>query len=127
MTPLAILTVYLHPDSTVAEFNKGDMYHQNYKYVAAVSEEFWSRWLEMYVPWLQIRHRWRGVQPNVKVGDLVLLESCSESEGRRDYPKAIIVDTYPDDHEHVRKVKLKLSDGCLLERDIRNIVHFRRL
>ena len=66
----------------------------------------------------------REIQPNVTVGHLVLLlESRSESEGRRDYTKAIIVDTYPDDHGHVRKVKLKLSDGRLLERDIRSIVH----
>ena len=79
LTPLSVLTGNLHPDSPIAECSKGDLYRQNYRYVVAVSEQFWSRWLQMYVPWLQIRHRWHECQPNVKVGDLVLLlESRSE-------------------------------------------------
>ena len=98
------------------------MYRQNYKYVIAVAEQFWRRWLEMYIPWLQIRHRWLESQPNVKVGDLVLLLE-SRSELRRDYPKAVIVQVFPDVHGRVRKVKLKLSDGRTFTRDIRSIVH----
>ena len=47
LMPLAILTGNLHPHSPVIEFNKGDMYHQNYNYVVAASEQFWSRRLEM--------------------------------------------------------------------------------
>ena len=56
LTPLSILSGNLHPDSPVHEFNKAEMYRSNYKFVIAVSEQFWKRWLQMYVPWLQIRH-----------------------------------------------------------------------
>ena len=73
LTPLSILSGNLHPDSPVHEFNKAEMYRSNYKFVIAVSEQFWKRWLQMYVPWLQIRHRWHDVKPNLKEGDIVLL------------------------------------------------------
>ena len=55
----------------------------------------------MYAPWLQIRHRWHEVQPNINVGDLVLLLE-SQTEGRRDYPKALVIETYPDAWGSVR-------------------------
>ena len=70
MLPLSILNDNLNPDSPVHESNKSDLYICNDKYVVAVSEQIWNRWIQMYVPWLQIRHRWHEIQPNVKKNDL---------------------------------------------------------
>lgn len=120
MTPLSILTGNLHPDSPVHEFNKAEMYRSNYKLVIAVSEQFWERWLQMYVPWLQIRHRWLDVKPNLNAGDIVLLKEDVDG-GRRDYPKAIVVKTFPDANGRVRSIKLKLADGRTFDRDIRKV------
>ena len=122
LTPMAILTGNLHPDSPTHEFNKSDKFRCNYKYVVAVAEEFWSRWIRMYLPWLQIRHRWSDVKPNVKVGDLVLVLEA-QTEGRRDYPKAIIENVFPDEHGNVRSVKVCMADGREFDRDIRSVVH----
>ena len=74
LTPLSILSGNLHPDSPVHEFNKAEIYHSNYKFVIAVFEQFWQRWLQIYELWLQIRHRWHDVKPNLKEGDIVLLK-----------------------------------------------------
>ena len=67
LTPITLLTGNLHPDSPVKEFNKGDMYRQN----------------------------WHEVQPNVEIGNLVLLLE-SQTEDRRDYSKTIVCSTYLD-------------------------------
>ena len=96
------------------------MYHSNYKFVIAVSEQFWKRWLQMYAPWLQIIHRWHDVKPNLKEGDIVLLKE-EVDVGRRDYPKAVVIKTFPDTNGHVRRIKLKLADGRTFDRDIRNV------
>ena len=122
LSPISILTGNLHPDSPVHVFNKGDMYRSNYKYVNAVAEQFWKRWLLMYVPWLQIRHKWCESSPNIRKGDLVLLLE-SVTEGRRNYPKALVVETFPDSRERARRLKLKLSNGRVITRDVRSVVH----
>ena len=76
----------------------------------------------MYLPWLQIRHRWHEVKPNNNVGDLVLLLE-SQTEGRRDYPKALVVETYPDGWGFVRNSKIRMSDGRMFTRDVLFVVH----
>ena len=121
LMPISILTGNLHPDSPVHQFNKGDMYRSNYKYVCAVAEQFWKHWMLMYLPWLQLRYRCQESSPNLGKGDLVLLLEA-DSEGRRNYPKAIITEVYADCNDRVRKVKLKLANGREMERDIRNLV-----
>ena len=76
----------------------------------------------MYIPWLQIRHQWNEVRLNVKVGNLVLVLNAP-TEGRRDYPKAMIQYTYPDKQGNVRSVKVRGADGCEFNQDIRSIIH----
>ena len=122
LTPMSLHTGNLDPAAPVTEFIKADMYRRSYKYVVAVSEQFYDRWLAMYLLWLQIRHRWREVKPNLKVGDLVLLLE-SKTKERRDFPKAIVVKTFPDAHAHVRQVTVRLADGRTFNRDVRSIVH----
>ena len=122
LTPMTILTGNLHPDIPSHDFSKGDQYRQNYKYVIAVAEQFWERWLKMYIPWLQIRHCWKEAMPNLKKGDLILLKD-SESEGRREFPKAVIEEVYPDENGYVRTARVVLSDGRVFNRDVRTMVH----
>lgn len=39
-----------------------------------VVQDFWSRWQKEYLPTLQKRYKWPGPQPNLSVGDMVLLQ-----------------------------------------------------
>ena len=121
LMPISILTGNLHPDSPVHQFNKGNLYRSNYKYVCAVAEQFWKRWMLMYLPWLQLRYKWQESSPNLGKGDLVLFLE-TELEGRSNYPKAIITEVYADCLDRVCQVKLKLANGREMERDTRNLV-----
>ena len=40
LTPMSILTGNLHPNSPVYQFNKGDLYQSNYKFVIGDAEQF---------------------------------------------------------------------------------------
>ena len=60
--------------------------------------------------------------PNLKKGDLILLKD-SESEGRREFPKAVIEEIYPDENGYVRTARVVLSDGRVFNRDVRTMVH----
>ena len=122
LTPMSLRKGNLHPASPVTEFMKWDTYRSNYKYVVSVSEQFYFRWLTMYLPWLQISHRWRETQGNVCIGDLVLLLE-SLTEGRRNYLKGLIVETFPNRHNNVRSIKSKVADWRVFTRDVRSIVH----
>ena len=125
MSSLFILTINLHPNSPVHEFNKSVMYKCNYKFVVAVSKQFGNRWIQMYVPWLQIRHRWHEIQP--KTNGLVLLKEA-KTEGRLDYPKGLAVSRLRFLMLTVLYKMLK-RNSRMAERslDICNIVHLNGL
>ena len=47
----------------------------------------------------------------------------SQTEGRKDYQKASVIEVYPDVRGSVRSLKIKMSDGRTFTRDVRNVVH----
>ena len=66
----------------------------------------------MYLPWLQIRHKWTKKKTNVKVGDIVLVLDVDKDE-REWYPKAVVVEAFPDQLGDTRNVRCRLSDGSV--------------
>ena len=46
-----------------------------------LTEHFWSRWLKEYLPILTRRVKWQSDCPNVKVGELVLLQDDTIRRG----------------------------------------------
>ena len=49
-------------------------------------------------------------QPNVEVGDLVLLSSEKKPRGK--WPKAIVEQTFPDEKGYIRDVIVRTSTSC---------------
>ena len=121
LTPHSILTGVLHPDSPVDAFNDAHQYRRNWQYTQIVAEQFWMLWKKLYLPWLQIRHKWLKPSKNPQVGDLVLVMDI-EQEGRNWYPKARITEAHLDKLGCVRSVECKLADGRTFVRDLRKIV-----
>ena len=121
LTPQAILTGCLDIMSPVDVFNKADQYRANWRYTQVVAIQFWQRWLTLYLPWLQVRSKWRKRKPNLKTDDIVMVLDI-ETEGRLTYPKARIVDTFPDKFGDVRNVLLQLPDGRRFKRSLNKIV-----
>ena len=121
LTPQMLLTGVLDPKTPVHQFCKADSYRANWKFTQVVAEMFWERWITLYLPWLQKRQTWNDQIRNFKIGDLVLVLGM-ESEGRREFPKALIVDTFPDEFGNVRNVKIRVADGQEYRRDVRKLV-----
>ena len=77
--------------------------------VQYLANEFWNRWRKEYLPSLQERAKWTRSEYNLQKGDIVLM--MVENVQRCQWPKAIVVDTYPSDDGFVRKVAVKTSSA----------------
>ena len=84
----------------------------------ALVDGFWKRWSRDYVAALQARPKWREVEKNLAVDDVVLLvdEQCR----RGDWKTGRIVEVGDDDI--VRTVKVRTADGKLFSRDRTKVV-----
>ncbi|XP_035860336.1 uncharacterized protein LOC118495618 [Sander lucioperca] len=75
LTPSMLLTqktgVSLSPASN---FSKGDLLKNQWKRVQALAETFWARWRREYLSTLQCRQKWQSQKPNLKEGDVILME-----------------------------------------------------
>ncbi|XP_038063156.1 uncharacterized protein LOC119733862 [Patiria miniata] len=81
-----------------------DVYaRRRWRQVQYLSDVFWRRWVKEYLPQLQERHKWVRPQPNVGVGDLVLVVDTSVP--RNLWPLGRVVRTMPD----VRSVEVKTN------------------
>ena len=67
---------------------------------------------------LQRRQKWQGSTVNFKPGDLILVKD--EQLKRSHWPKAVILDVFPDKTGLVRRVKVKTANATMM-RDIRKL------
>ena len=89
LTPSILLTqktgdaveVFAHPDIK-------EMYKAQWKHVQVLSDRFWKRWREEFLPTIQQRRKWHQEQPNVMYGDVVLLQD--KDLPRNDWPLGVI-------------------------------------
>ncbi|UYV79873.1 hypothetical protein LAZ67_18000951, partial [Cordylochernes scorpioides] len=78
---------------------------------------FWNRWSCVYLHQLQERRKWRTSDPDVNIGDLVMLK---EKNKPLQWKLARIVQIFPGEDDHVRVVLLRTPKG-LLKRPITKI------
>ena len=100
------------------DFSKVDSLGSCWKQAHYLADIFWQRWLKEYLPQLQLRQKWLQEQPNVEVGDLVLL--ANEKKRRGQWPKAIVEQTFPDEKGYVRDVIVRTANSCY-RRDVRKL------
>jgi membrane-associated protease RseP (regulator of RpoE activity) len=82
-----------------------DMFRKKWRCVQHLANEFWLRWKKEYLQSLQSRVKWTVQQPNLKVGDIVLV--LDERTVRGDWPLGRVLRTYPDDQGVIRSVLVK--------------------
>ena len=85
----------------------------------ALIEGFWKRWSRDYVSALQARPKWRRTEPDLKVGDVVLLVN---QQLRRGDWRLGMVDQVFGDESHVRKVLVRTADRKEFLRDRTKVV-----
>lgn len=87
-----------------------DMYRAQWKRVQLLADTFWRIWKRDYLHSLQTRRKWLVDQPNLKVGNVVLLRE--NGTHRNEWPLGIVDQTFTSDDGHVRKVSLRVhKDG----------------
>ncbi|XP_056101657.1 uncharacterized protein LOC130080328 [Rhinichthys klamathensis goyatoka] len=107
LTPRALLTQKICPVSIPpGDFDPKDLYRKQWKQVQSLANSFWKRWREEYLATLQPRRKWQANQPNLAIGDVVLLKDSQVK--RNEWPTGLIVDTYPGRDKRVRKVDVRI-------------------
>ena len=97
-----------------------DMLRRGHRYTQRIVELWWDQWFKLYLHTLQRHQKWRNVNRDFLVGDLILL--CDEKAPRfLKYPFAVITKVNQGTDGHVRSVVARMSDGRVRERDITKI------
>lgn len=93
-------------------FDKNDCYaRKRWKQIQYLSDQFWRRWTQEYLPTLQMRQKWNYKKENLKVDDLVLVVDNLVPRGK--WLTGRVIETIHDKFGNVRQVKLKTSHGLL--------------
>ena len=77
--------------------------------VQQMIQRLWKQWSQDYLHQLQQRHKWRKIQPNVKIGELVLVKE--DNLPPLVWKKAVISDLHPRKDGLTTVVTLKTSTG----------------
>ncbi|XP_077865842.1 uncharacterized protein LOC144352833 [Saccoglossus kowalevskii] len=121
LSPSQILTlksnVVLPPPG---EFQRADVYcRHRWRRVQYLTNEFWSRWKTEFLPTLQERQKWVASQPDLQKDDVVMMMDDSLPQSR--WPLARIIETFPGEDGHVRKVRLAVGQS-IYDRPIHKLV-----
>ena len=117
------LLIYNPPiSSPMGLFTSDDQYRSVWKHTQHLTNQFWKKFVKLYLPSLQKRVKWTDVQKNVAPGDLVLMSSPDPMTPRYRWPLGLVktVNTGPDGY--VRDVNLRLTDGTTKSRPITKLV-----
>ena len=91
------------------EFQAQDVYaKKQWRRVQAIANEFWTRWRKEFLHNLQMRPKWMSDRRDLQKGDLVILKE--DDLPRNQWRLGRVEETYPDEDNHVRKVKLLMGD-----------------
>ena len=112
LTPNMILTQKSAPlPPPPGSFTPDDLHTAQWRQVQYLSNVFWARWKKEFLPLLQVRRKWVHDQPNLRVGDLVLVRNKETT--RNDWPSALVTKTFPGDDGKVRKIEVTTAREAL--------------
>ncbi|CAK1587364.1 unnamed protein product [Parnassius mnemosyne] len=92
---------------------------QFWKTCNEIKMSFWKVWSKHYLNLLQSRPKWQDIQPNVKVGALVILRDDNLSPLY--WPLARVINTYPGKDGKVRVVEVKTANGHTHKRAVMKV------
>ena len=105
---LMLLTQKVVPSSSFHQnLSLKDIYHEEWKRVQILADQFWSRWQSEFLSMLQARSKWKTVQPNLKVGDIVLMRD--ETVARNQWSIAVVVEVFLGSDSKFRSVRIKVT------------------
>ena len=120
LTPNHLLVLDHLPPLPQGKFSEGDLYRCRWRCVQQLVDQFWKKWVHLYLPELQKRQKWFHASRSLKVGDLVLI--CDENTPRCVWPMGLISETKKSADGLVRSAEVKLKSGALLCRPVTKLV-----
>lgn len=112
LTPNHLLLLKSKPSLPPGLFQKEDLYaRRRWRQVQYMADLFWKRWIREYLPELQRRQKWLRVSRNFVPGDIVLI--ADESAPRNSWIMGKIIQSVPDEHGLVRRVRVKTKTSEL--------------
>ena len=125
LTPNHLLMMKPKTSSLVHLGTESDPAHlyatKRWKRVQCLADLFWSRWRKEILNNLQSRQKWRSVQENLKVHDIVL--EADDSLHRSDWRLARVIAVKPSEDGLVRSVTLLFANGSKLDRPVQKLVY----
>lgn len=107
------------PEPTLLDANTNRL--NKWQQIQQLRQSFWKRWRNDYLSQLQQRPKWQNQQPNLNVGELVLVQNDQLPSFK--WPLGRITATYPGDDGFVRVVTVRTASGTYK----RNITRICRL
>ena len=92
-------------ETPVREYSESDKFTERVAYVENLEKTRWNQWIKECLPTLLPARKWKGKSNNLKVDDIVILTSSDNH--KNEYILAKVVETYPDENNLVRTVKIK--------------------
>ena len=112
ITPNQLLLIGNGPQYYPSDYKKSDLIRRRWRFVQHLSNQFWKKWMKMYLPELQRRQKWHKEHRNLKVGDLVLL--TEEITPRFLWPMGKVVEVKLGRDGLVRVVRVKTNTTTLI-------------
>ncbi|KAM4795653.1 uncharacterized protein WCC33_000721 [Rhinophrynus dorsalis] len=120
LTPATLLTQKLGSIPVPpGNFKSGNLCYDQWRRVQHLANCFWNHWKMEYLSTLQGRRKWQRLNPNIKIGDLVLLKD--QQAERIDWPMGLIIKSVPSDDGKIRKVEVKVARQGTVKTFIRPI------
>ena len=94
---------------------------KKWRQVQALRNCFWDQWRKQYLPTLTQRRKWQKTLPNLRPGQLVILED--DMQRRKNWPLARVTKVQPGDDGVVRVAEVRTKDGTY----VRPVVKLLRL
>ena len=105
ITPNHMLLGRSSPESPPLQYSENDKFCQRLAYIAAVEQDWWTRWIKTVLPTMLPAGKWKKEEKNLKVDDVVLL--TFPGNVKDDYILAIVTQVHPDAKNLVRRVTVK--------------------
>lgn len=112
LTPNHLLLMKTQPNIPPGVFSKEDIYtRRRWRQTQYMADLFWHRWIQEYLPLLQVRQKWTTVRRNFNLGDVVLI--IDSSAPRNSWLMGRIIKMMPDSEGTVRSVYVKTKTSTL--------------
>ena len=82
---------------------------KQWRHAQALTDQFWRRWMEEYVPSLIERRKWNRPNQHIQKDDLVLIVDQNTPRGL--WPMGRVLNIYPGDDGVVRVAEVKTGTG----------------